>query len=398
MPHRRERHLRSLLSKTLGFSGIVGLFGHRQVGKTTLASQIGANYVTLDDPLMLSRADADAMQFIEAGAKRFPFVIDECQLAPPLFPALKEWMRLRPRPGQFLLTGSVRFSSRKTIGESLTGRIVCWELLPMDLSEAHELSLPEKIPKLLAAKSIDIPLAPARYANAPALQKALTHGGLPGIFAVRDAGIRAQRFETTINTLLERDLQLILKTTLGYSSLRSLLVALALAQGQPVEWTTLSRQSRISVPSLKKLLSAFESMFLIRLFRTEGSERKPVLFFEDQGEATFLASDRYDEGTQLLRLLYSELRHQIHYRPELRAEIFQFRNRGGALVPLCFRTGRSVLGVIPSLTENPHPSSLATARSFLNTYPGGKLLYVHRGEGDRMIAPGVRALGVRYLL
>lgn len=398
MPHARERHLQAVIKKSLGFSGIVGVFGHRQVGKTTLVSRFGSAYATLDDPASLDLANADASYFLSEGAKKGLFVVDECQLAPPLFPALKEWVRRHPKPGQFLITGSVRFSSRRDIRESLTGRIISWELLPMDLSEAHEKPLPSKIPALLKSKSLDLSLSAASHCTGAAIQKTLSHGGLPGIFAVRDAGVRAQRFETMLNTLLERDLQLILKTTLSYSSLRGLLGALALGQCQPIEWSTLSRQARISVPSLKKLIQAFEAMYLIRQIPTEGSERKPVLFFEDQGEATHLASNRYDDSTQLLRFLYSELRHQTHYRPEVGASIFQFRNRGGALVPLCFRAGHSVLGIIPILSENPHPSALATARSFLRTYPESKLLYVHTGSGDRMIESRVRSLGVRYLV
>lgn len=245
---------------------------------------------------------------------------------------------------------------------------------------------------------MELPLEACTYCTETAVKKALSHGGLPGIFAVRDEGVRAQRFESMINTLLERDLQLIIRTSLSYSTLRGLLMALALNQTRPIEWSTLSRQARISVPSLKKLIQAFEGMFLIRLLPTEGAERKPALFFEDQGEATHLAADRYDDSVQLLRFLYSQLRHQLHYRPELTAEIFQFRNRGGAYVPLVFRAGKAVLGIIPILAENPPLGSLATARSFLKTYPHSKLLYVHQGTADRVIDSRIRCLGLRYLL
>lgn len=131
MPHERQRHLAPLLSKTMRFSGIVGVFGHRQVGKTTLAHRLGSAYVTLDDPVQLNRAQRDGAQFLselrESSPKQRssrPAVIDECQMAPPLFPALKEWVRTHPKPGQFLLTGAVRFSSRRAIRESLTGRML----------------------------------------------------------------------------------------------------------------------------------------------------------------------------------------------------------------------------------------------------------------------------------
>ncbi len=105
---------------------------------------------------------------------------------------------------------------------------------------------------------------------------------------------------------------------------------------------------------MRKLISAFENIFLIRIIPTEGTEKKPVIFLEDQGEASYLAAGRYDELTNLTRFLFSDLRTQLHYRPELGVRIFQFRNRGGAHVPLCFAQGARVLGIIPSLSDRPN--------------------------------------------
>ena len=128
MPHSRIRYLASLVKKGLRFSPIVGILGHRQVGKTTLAESLGARYYTLDLRPTLESIQADPLGFLETQEKH-PTVLDECQLLPDLFPALKERVRKKKRPGQFLLTGSVRFTSRKAIRESLTGRIVTFELL-----------------------------------------------------------------------------------------------------------------------------------------------------------------------------------------------------------------------------------------------------------------------------
>ena len=70
-----------------------------------------------------------------------PFGIDECQLAPALFTALKLRVQAFKKTGQFVLSGSVRFTSRKAIRESLTGRIFNLELLPLTISEANRLPL-----------------------------------------------------------------------------------------------------------------------------------------------------------------------------------------------------------------------------------------------------------------
>ncbi|MCM2276591.1 MAG: AAA family ATPase [Oligoflexia bacterium] len=127
------------------------------MGKTTLAQQQGDRYFTFDLKANQNLALADSSGFLEAN-KSHPLILDECQLVPDLFPAIKEQVRLTQAPGQFLLTGSVRFSSRKAIRESLTGRIISFELLPMDLSEAEGRPLPDAIPRLLAAKTTELDL------------------------------------------------------------------------------------------------------------------------------------------------------------------------------------------------------------------------------------------------
>jgi len=397
MPHLRKRHLIELLSKSLKYSPIVGIFGHRQVGKTTIASGLANTYTTLDVGTNLQNAEIDPAGFISSDAK-LPFAIDECQLAPKLFPALKEHVRVNKRPGQFLLTGSVRFSSRKAIRESLTGRLIAWDLIPMDLSEIHQAPLPKSINRILSSKTIDINLPASPYFSEREYFRYLKHGGLPGVFAVRDPGILQQRFETQLNTILERDLKLILPTTLGYRQLRNLATRLAAKSGYPLELSALSRETRISVPTLRRLISAFEAIYLIRVIPTEGNQRKPVVFFEDVGEANYLAHLELNVLQALTAFLFANLRTQIHYHPEDEVEIFQYRNRGGGLIPLCFRKGKDVLGVIPSLEQTPTDSSLGSARSFLKTYKNSKVVIVHIGRTDRCLSPRLRVIGAAQLV
>lgn len=397
VPHIRKRHLQSLLVKSLRFSPIVGLFGHRQVGKTTLCEGLAQNYLTFDRREVLDQGLYSPETLIHSNAGQ-PLVIDECQLAPPIFPALKEWVRTHKKPGQFLLTGSVRFSSRKAIRESLTGRIINWELLPMDLSESHSSPLPKVIPNLLSPKGINIPLTMAVYFSENTFSLALSQGGLPGIFSIRDATIRSQRFETQIETLLERDLRLLIQTSLDFRVLRNFLSVLATRQTQPIELSEISRVAHISVPALRRLISALESMFVIRIVKTEGSRQRPVLFFEDQGEASHIAGQNRDPLFNITRFIFSFIRHQWVYHPELQAEVFQFRSRGGAFVPLALRTQLGILGFIPMLDEVPGRHELASAQSFLANYKNARCLLIHLGKTDRLLGKDLRIMPLGHLV
>ncbi len=400
MAHQRRRHLTDLIRRTLGFSPIVGILGHRQVGKTTLVSDLADRYLTLDVAEDLANAQSDAASFLASHVSTgAPTVIDECQLAPPLFPALKEWVRTRRAPGQFLLTGSVRFASRKAIREALTGRIIIWELLPMDWSEQHEAPLPSSLLRLIKAKEFGMALRPCDGFNRKTYERAIMMGGLPGVFAVRNPAIRSQRFETQIATILERDLRLILETSLGFKSLRRLFAALAKQVGGALNVAEISRETRISLPTLRKLLAAFEALFLIRMVPCEGDYLKPLLFFEDIGEWNHLLGPHQKaESVRLSAFLFHHLRVQVHYRPDEQVETFSFRDRSGNFVPLCFRSKNGVLGVIALGDDEGIAEANLSARAFLGRYLGSKVLIVGVKDRDELLARDVRWIGAGRLL
>jgi hypothetical protein len=108
---------------------------------------------------------------------------------------------------------------------------------------------------------------------------------------------------------------------------------------------------------------------------------------EDQGEATFLIGNRTDPLSDLPRFLYANLRCQIHYRPELNAELFQYRTRSGVKVPICFGFAAGELGVLPILEDYPGPQAGGAAQSFLKTYPKSKIIYANAGKNFVHLSP-----------
>ncbi len=134
MPHLRPRHLQVPFDQLIGHARIVGILGHRQVGKTTFLQRVAKEYVTFDDEDCLKQALNSPKAFI-AAMKAVRSGIDECQLVPGIFPAMKVRIGTSQIPARFILTGSVRFTSRRAIRESLTGRISNLELHPFVLTE-----------------------------------------------------------------------------------------------------------------------------------------------------------------------------------------------------------------------------------------------------------------------
>jgi len=119
------------------FPAIV-LTGARQVGKTTLLRELFPNYgfVSLDLPSLAEQAENEPQVFLESHPS--PLIIDEVQYAPKLFRHLKTRIdRDRHSMGQFILTGSQKFTLMKEVSDSLAGRAAILNLENLSARELH---------------------------------------------------------------------------------------------------------------------------------------------------------------------------------------------------------------------------------------------------------------------
>ncbi len=123
----------------------VVLLGPRQVGKTTLARKIaadwpgGAVYLDMERPADRRRLD-DADAYLRAQSGKL-VVIDEIQRAPGLFEVLRGIIDDRraagERFGHFLLLGSAALELMQQSSETLAGRVAYLEIGAVDILEAE---------------------------------------------------------------------------------------------------------------------------------------------------------------------------------------------------------------------------------------------------------------------
>lgn len=404
MPHTRQRYLAVSVRKAMSAFPLIGLLGQRQVGKTTLASLLGKEYTTLDIRNNLELCEKDPELFLKN--RRYPFVIDEAQLSAALFPALKEAVRQMPRPGQFIITGSVRFSSRKQIRESLTGRIALFELLPLNITEAHEESLNPLLPmtrgKLVVSKQIieklctqrDEKIWQRRIDNFPPI------GGLPGVCFSRDRAIQGQKFESYLETILLRDLQLILQTTLAYPTLKNFVTQIALKQGEEIDYSDISRQTGISTITIKRLLNALQGLYLIREIPGMGPIKKSCYYLEDAGIASHLMAGWQNSRQGLFRLLHANLRPQFfsRFEPGMATQVFHYKTRGGAHLPFVFKTSWGDIAYHAVLERTATASALLSAKSFLKNRPKSIVFIAHQGDEIRLWDDRIWSVPLRTIL
>lgn len=139
MKEYRKRIVDDILTRKLEGKGAVLIEGPKWCGKTTTAEQIAASILYMDDP----EKKEQNISMSELNPKRLlkgetPRLIDEWQLAPKLWDAIRFEVDHRRELGQFLLTGSAVPVDTKEITHSGTGRFTWLTMRPMSLYESGD--------------------------------------------------------------------------------------------------------------------------------------------------------------------------------------------------------------------------------------------------------------------
>lgn len=140
-----NRLLYTKLLDALAQSPAVVLLGPRQVGKTTLALEVGKSRAALylDLESEQDRAKLAQPELYLADHQDKLVILDEIHRAPNLFPVLRGLIdrgrRAGRKSGQFLLLGSASLDLLKQSGETLAGRVAYLELAPFNVMETQAL-------------------------------------------------------------------------------------------------------------------------------------------------------------------------------------------------------------------------------------------------------------------
>ena len=389
------RHLTHSLLQALTDSPVVLLQGPRQSGKSTLAQALAsaghkARYITLDDAAVLSAAARDPGGFL-AGLSS-PVIIDEVQLAPELFRALKLEVDRQRTPGRFLLTGSANVLLLPKLSESLAGRMEILTLWPFSQGELEgtregfidALFRPSPLPAVS-------PLAMTR-AN---LAQRIVAGGYPEMSHRADAARRQAWFGSYITTILQRDVRDMADID-GLTQMPRLLSLLAAQTGGLLNIASLSRDIGLAQPTLKRYLTLLQATHLYQPLQAwSGSPRRRFIkrekvYLDDSGLAAYLCGletarltqPSTDLGAMLESFVGQELHKQIGWS-QTKPALYYYRTADGREVDYVLEDRRGmIVGVEVKAATNPGNDDLrglsdladATGKRFVR----GVVLYLGR--------------------
>jgi len=340
-----QRNLAPLLAEALTDTPVVLLLGARQVGKSTLAkallhAQPAGRYITLDDPAARRAAEMDPGGFVTRTEGLT--VLDEIQLAPQLFRAIKLEVDRDRRSGRFLLTGSANVLVLPRLSDSLAGRM---ELMTLEgLSQGEILGRSGNLVDRLfdAAELVPQHLALDREA----LIAAILAGGFPEACARPTGRRRTQWFESYLQTLLQRDVR-DLSQIEGITQLPRILELLAVRSAGLLNLAELSRTLGIPLNTLKRYLNLLEALFVITTLQAWSSHlgkrlvKAPKVMLRDTGLMAHLAGadqDRLRRDPDLLggfleAFVASEVRKLLGWSRG-RVKLFHYRTLPGQEVDL----------------------------------------------------------------
>jgi hypothetical protein len=404
-----QRHLESRVLAALSDTPVILINGARQTGKSTLVAQITAGphrarYVTLDNLAVVSAARADPAGFLSDLGQ--PAAIDEVQLAPGLFRAIKEQVDRHRQPGQYLLTGSADVMLLPTIAESLAGRIervTLWPLAESEIQGRQE----NFVDRLFAGQ---LPAVTSHLSRQDLLALAL-RGGYPEAVRRAPGPRRARWFDSYLDTMLRRDVRQLANIE-GLTEMPRLLALLASRATGLLNVAAVARDLGMERKTVGRYIDLLGLAFLVNELpawsRNLGKRltRSPKLLLSDTGlmghllgvTGTGQALNRA-AGALLENFVGIEIRKALAWSATL-ASLYHYRTVDGAEVDLVLERGDGAVAAIEVKASASLGAAdfqaLQTLRSTLGEeLVAGVILYAGRetvGFGDRLKASPIEAL------
>ncbi len=258
----RTRHL-SRVRYLLRHFPVVAIVGARQVGKTTLAHQVEAqwdgptHFFDLEDP-------ADAARLAEPGLAlrglRGLIILDEVQLEPELFSVLRVLADRAPPSTRFLLLGSAALTFQQRSSETLAGRIAYHPLSGFSLAEV----------------------------GADNLERLWVRGGLPRSYLSESETLSVEWRRQYVATFLDRDLRKV-GINIPAQTMRRFWTMLAHYHGQTWNGSEFARSFGVSDTTVRRYLDLLSGAFVVQQLSPwfenlrKRQVRSPKVYLSDTG-------------------------------------------------------------------------------------------------------------------
>jgi len=365
---------------------VVVLTGARQVGKSTLLQNEFPDfkYINFDDHKILQQAKHDP-QVLWKGAEKI--IIDEVQRVPEVFSAIKLAVDSSQRRLRFLISGSANLLLMEKVSETLAGRSVYFELLPMSYGEMTEKENAFKNFQNLWNDDFEIKEQKIEAVDPLPL---ILRGFMPPLLTLENTKQISLWWEGYVRTYLERDLRQLSQVD-SLIDFRKVVESFALRTGCMMKQTDVAKDAGVSQPTVFRYLKLMEVSNIVSrvpafyVSRISQIKKTPKLYFVDPALSVYLSGYFNEDALRKARELgnYFETMVFLHLRilTELmtpKGKMYFWQTTGNKEVDFVIEDGRKLLAFEVKMTDNPGYNDYKNLLLFCKEYPRtvmGILLY-----------------------
>ncbi len=372
--HTRKRYIEKVMLKRANMFPVLGVLGPRQVGKSTFLMKQWcqlkeAVYITFDklETAMRAKHSPEQLLLNETNDQQRHLIIDEAQKVPHIFDSIKSLIDENRRLGAFTLSGSVEFTSKAGIRESLAGRMGILRLYPMIL---REISSEDFIaPWVTFNFSSSISVKPKN------IEIWLERGGMPIFSCFSDEDERMTSIHSWLEAICYRDLKQLKDREYDSDLAFNLLKLLAIKSDLPISTSGFYELGATSA-AINKHLLALESLFLLyKIPSFENPRAQPMYKIFDAGVINGLLEGHKTLDSRhacLMSLVINEIYAQYEYAGKLKPNLYYYRTRGGAEIDLVLKTNEKIIGIDCITNVEIPPYRLRGMKNFLKKYDGAR--------------------------
>lgn len=193
---------------------------------------------------------------------KVPFVLDEVQNIPEIFPYLKSIVdNTLESKLKIILTGSQSFEMMKNIKESLAGRLLIKNLYPFCCQEALETNVNIAQNNFLSLLSGQVNKIEQVKLNDISIEQEILNGGYPPVWETDRNENKADWFNSYVQTYVERDVRSLINIK-ELSTYQKFIALAAHRCAKLINYSELGKDISVSYKTVKSYLSVLKASFL----------------------------------------------------------------------------------------------------------------------------------------
>jgi len=408
-----KRQYEKLIHEYLSYFPCVVLVGARQTGKSTLIDMLadGREVFDLEVRADYNQIAQDPDLFLRLNNK--PIAIDEAQLLPELFPALRVAIdKDRKAYGRYLLTGSSSPALLSSISESLAGRVGIIEIAPFSFSETQATDSPGLLGLFAGdVAPVDIlQLFPTsdRNEKSQAVDKYWMEGGYPEPWLRDTDRFKEVWYEQYLRTYVERDIARLFPN-LNANRFRRFIELLAGCSGTVINYSNIARILEVSQPTARDYFRIAHGTFLWRTLpaysknTSKRVSRHPRGYLRDTGLLHHLLQipshrrllGHPQMGNSWEGMVIEEILRSLN-AAGVQYSAYYYRTSAGAEVDLVLEGKFGLIPIEIKHTQSLNLRHLRPIRDFINEFDCTFGIVVSRDEKVRMYDEKI--LGIPFSL